>query len=105
MAEEELARKLTPEEFEQLLRRAVQRQADAEPGTFTVEGFVEAGHELGIDADTNRRMVAGRRTARRIAYLALDHGTDTYELLETHSHAEQAWAAERFERWLGRARS
>lgn len=37
-----------------------------------------------------------------VPYVALDHGTHTYELLGSYSHAEQAWAVDEIERWLGR---
>ena len=38
----------------------------------------------------------------RIPYVALDHGTQTHELLEGYTHVEQAWAVDEIERWLGR---
>jgi hypothetical protein len=37
-----------------------------------------------------------------VPYVALDHGTHTHELLGSYSHAEQAWAVDEIERWLGR---
>ena len=37
----------------------------------------------------------------RVDFLALDHGTETFELLHGYSHAEQAWVKEEIERWLG----
>jgi len=38
----------------------------------------------------------------RVPFVALDHGTQTHDLLENYSHAEQAWAVDEIERWLGR---
>lgn len=38
----------------------------------------------------------------RIPYVALDHGTQTHEVLEGYTHAEQAWAVDEIESWLGR---
>ena len=46
--------------------------------------------ERGIGAD-------GRS---RVAFLAVDHGTDTYEMLVGASHPELAWAVAEIERWL-----
>jgi hypothetical protein len=37
-----------------------------------------------------------------VPFVALDHGTQTHDLLENYSHAEQAWAVDEIERWLGR---
>jgi hypothetical protein len=231
MSETRLGRPLTKEEFEQLLQRAVERQELAASRAFTVEELVEAGQELGLDADTVRgvyrehqqelsqpagrqrpfdsklrlykdaitfrltmppalnnqvsagvqtavaagfagwfatfspptpaiagvaalvlafgyfrvrsacsvrelrlgrdgsgllirfrrgrgrgiplkagqvharlaeRVVEGRHHTRRVPHVALDHGTDTYELLEGYSPAEHAWAVQEIERWLGR---
>lgn len=33
--------------------------------------------------------------SRRVSFVALDHGTDTYELLEGYTVAEQIWSSER----------
>jgi hypothetical protein len=49
-----------------------------------------------------QRTVASRYGATQIEFLALDHGTETYELLDDYSHAERAWALEQIERWLQR---
>jgi hypothetical protein len=38
---------------------------------------------------------------RRQDFLALDHGTETFELLHGYSHAEYLWVKEEIERWLG----
>jgi hypothetical protein len=48
------------------------------------------------------RMVRGQLGPRKITFVALDHGTDTYELLHGYTLAEQTWAVEEIERWLGR---
>ena len=47
-------RTLSRVEFEQLLQRAIERHAKDGPRTFNVGELVEAGHELGIDAETVR---------------------------------------------------
>ena len=39
---------------------------------------------------------------RRVSFVALDHGTSTYELLVGMSDAEQAWVVEEIEGWVGR---
>jgi hypothetical protein len=43
-----------------------------------------------------------KQQTSRIPYVALDHGTETHELLVGYSHPEQAWVVEEIERWLGR---
>jgi hypothetical protein len=56
-----------------------------------------------VRARLGQRMVSGQYGGTQVDFLALDHGTETYELLEGHSHAERAWAVEEIERWLGHA--
>jgi hypothetical protein len=48
-----------------------------------------------------QRMESNRQGDTVVEFVALDHGTETYELLEGYSHAERAWAVEEIERWLG----
>jgi hypothetical protein len=55
-----------------------------------------------VHARLAERTVRSQNTSRRVPYVALDHGTDSYELLEGYSHAEQVWAVDEIERWLGR---
>ena len=59
-----------------------------------VAGQVHARH----DSRTVGNMKTGHH---QYTFLALDHGTETYELLVGRSHAEQAWAVDEIERWLG----
>jgi hypothetical protein len=48
-----------------------------------------------------QRVESDRHMSRQIEFLALDHGTETYELLDGYSHAERAWALEEIAHWLG----
>jgi hypothetical protein len=55
-----------------------------------------------VHARLGVREVQTQQGIRQVRFLALDHGTQTHELLEGYSLAEQAWAADEIERWLGR---
>ncbi len=55
-----------------------------------------------VHARLDERLVETQQGRRRVEFVALDHGTDTHELLEGYSRAEQAWAVDVIERWLGR---
>lgn len=56
-----------------------------------------------VHARLAMREVRGQQgDVTRIRYVALDHGTQTHELLGGYTHAEQAWAVDEIERWLGR---
>jgi hypothetical protein len=46
------------------------------------------------------RTVSRRYGSTQVEFLALDHGTETYELLEDYSHPERAWVLEEIEGWL-----
>jgi hypothetical protein len=55
-----------------------------------------------VHARLDFRTVQDKDFTRKIPFVALDHGTDTYRLLEGYSHAERVWAVEQIEHWLGR---
>lgn len=55
-----------------------------------------------IHARVATREVHGQNGVHRYQVVALDHGTETHDLLSEYSAAEQAWAADEIERWLGR---
>jgi hypothetical protein len=46
-------------------------------------------------------MTSNKYGGTYVEFLALDHGTNTYELLEGYTHPERAWALAEIERWLG----
>ena len=48
----------------------------------------------------DERISGNQHTIRRSQYVALDHGTRTYRLMEGWSRPEQAWAVERIQQWL-----
>lgn len=55
-----------------------------------------------VHARLDERVVDTQNGRHRVSFLALDHGIQTYELLEGFTRAEQAWAVGEIERWLGR---
>jgi hypothetical protein len=59
-------------------------------------------HAGQVRARLHQRMTSNKQGGQYTEVLALDHGTETYELLENYSHAEREWAVAEIERWLGR---
>jgi hypothetical protein len=55
-----------------------------------------------IHARLDVEVVTSQDGTTRTPFVALDHGTETHQLMKGYSHAEQAWAVEEIERWLGR---
>jgi hypothetical protein len=55
-----------------------------------------------VHARLATREVHTQQGIRQVPFVALDHGTETHPLLEHYTHAEQAWAVDAIERWLGR---
>jgi hypothetical protein len=93
MPEPGALRKLTKEEFQQLLQRAAERHTLSEPRDFTVAELVEAGRELGIDAATieevhrehERELALPRRQRPFDSLLRVDRG-ETFRLIMPASH-------------------
>jgi hypothetical protein len=54
-----------------------------------------------VAARLDEHVSGTQSSVQRRTYVALDHGTDTYELMSNFSRAEQAWAVERIQHWLG----
>jgi hypothetical protein len=55
-----------------------------------------------VHARTAAKIVNANDQTWSVPFLALDHGIQTFELLENYSPAELAWAAQEIESWLGR---
>lgn len=54
-----------------------------------------------VAARLDEHVSGNQSSVQRRTYVALDHGTDTYELMWNFSRAEQSWAVERIQHWLG----
>jgi hypothetical protein len=55
-----------------------------------------------VHARLDVRVRQTKEQTTRTPFVALDHGTETHELLVGYSHPEQAWVVDEIERWLGR---
>jgi hypothetical protein len=66
---------------------------------------VRESHQL-IAGQVHARLAAVTETTQQgtetFRFVALDHATHTFPLLEGYSYPEQAWVVDEIERWLGR---